>query len=174
MNRKFHLCFNWITQINSTAWDYGWLQRNQLVNLCFKNCCKITRNLFVPIINSVFIAHQIEMLRPYLLELIPPDKESSLQQFFNQVCRSFSLSFSYNHEILINRYNYDDSTRPWQFQLTCAFQFIPALLAAALTSVKFCQWWLKQDGKWKKLWHNTVTTWKRLCKYSQILLFQLF
>ena len=32
----------------------------------------------------VFIANQIELLRPYLLELIPPDKEHSLLQFFNQ------------------------------------------------------------------------------------------
>jgi hypothetical protein len=34
----------------------------------------------------IFLARQLELLRPNLLDLIPPSKESLLNQFFSQVC----------------------------------------------------------------------------------------
>lgn len=40
----------------------------------------------------IFLARQLELLRPNLLDLIPPSKESLLNQFFSQVCFSEFLS----------------------------------------------------------------------------------
>jgi hypothetical protein len=40
----------------------------------------------------IFLARQLELLRPNLLDLIPPSKESLLHQFFSQVCFSEFLS----------------------------------------------------------------------------------